>query len=464
MKRQARIFISAAALALALLIAANAYVSASAGNYTVDGEVVYGQRADAAGVELGLRVVEREHVVIDAEYSAGSGDTRAGGSWSLPAIRYGSDTEEVAFAECGIERSTGRSRSSGPGTDDPYVLAVWEAIKDEAGDAAEYDAVLELSAVTDTLPLALAFGTGDDAVTIYGLLDIPLYDWLSVYVRLRPGRITISRRYPTILPDADVCSVRAGDWLYFFPMIRNSTDGALLDGSLLPGGDWGLLRIRYPAGGKPDAASLESVCVTGPDLNDVRLFLSGDGRRVLLVTAGSGGHVLTAIDAAGGEVIQSTELVSRDAFKEGMAAADYRGCSRIEFCDGEGWAVFRNLDLVVPLTFDGTEYTVYPAVDAGPTTPGAAIAAIEGAYYYYSRGSAAAAAFDGERLAVAQSISIRTPYDPDDPSDQTVHGDCILLSVFENGALAYSEWLDAPLTDQYSMYNPQLRLTLSIDG
>lgn len=98
-------------------------------------------------------------------------------------------------------------------------------------------------------------------------------------------------------------SVYAPDgYLYF--TLDAAMDGERPDGSLLPGGGWGVWRVQCtPAPGTdtsasgwwnenvravPDMAALEAVFTPGQDWDGASLGLSGDGEYVLLTTREAG--------------------------------------------------------------------------------------------------------------------------------------------------------------------------------
>ena len=79
------------------------------------------------------------------------------------------------------------------------------------------------------------------------------------------GGLDLDSSYDTLDITSRCTSVLSEGWLYFVLQVRGEDGsrlaGELLDGSLLPGGDWGVFRMPCEDG-TPDLAAIENVLVS----------------------------------------------------------------------------------------------------------------------------------------------------------------------------------------------------------
>ena len=256
---------------------------------------------------------------------------------------------------------------------------------------------------------------------------------------------------PTILTAA-ACSPRTGTSTWPSPL---GADGEPLDGSSLPGGSWGVWRIpcevtgsdsgeRWWAGRVRLSANLDAVELVSPigtGVDAVKLCLSYDGTKLLLLTAESGTLYLTVIDTATGENLQRLALAQEEELcpDGGLAQA----VQRFVQYSGAGSEVLLTEGRALVLAGQGGEYSL--AMSAGLTAlpvPECYSEDAGGSTYLWDYGAMVS---DGKRLLVLEHVGAQDAASGTD-GDGTV---AERLSVFGPGGLEYCEWLVSQLGYYY---------------
>ncbi len=393
MKSIFRAFAALVVLAFAFCIGASAYLSAQYDNLAFTGEVLYGERSDAEGVSISADAILSRHLLMSAEYDLGTGTNVSDGSWSqskrefdyygyTPGMYIYGDSLYMNFSwggSSGVEEIAERIGAA------PWQEKVIEELASRMdSDTGSVNARLLLNDYVDRFPLYVYAGgvmlagyeEDDDTAGIYNDLDaselfyIPLPGEVrldaSLSVRSEDGYSVDGELYIDPVGGDMYNSMASGVWasdgyLYFMLCIyRTDVTGRaeLLDGSHLPGGGWGIWRVKCDG---PEWAqeikdgyltvyldTLESVYIfddtwagTFDPANgwgSARLSLSADGQRLLLFTGEGESIRLRVIDTASLSVIQDTALISPE---EGAAldpddpvgaSADYLGVTAQSDC------------------------------------------------------------------------------------------------------------------------------------
>lgn len=457
--RRAAAFMLLFLLSLGALGGASAYLTRDACD--LRGELLLGDRADAAGVAVRERTVLSGHMAWSAQYSAGDAAVSAQNAWTI---------SDAAAAP---------SPAPGLGTYSEPFGASWEIRGEEdvpGGTAEEIyaaltdlgaeSAVFSLDSFTDSVPLPLTFTNCLDAAAetamreaLAGRFRVPAADGMDViascvnhgqYCRfsIRPADSTVMafRVY------AD--SVYAPDgYLYF--TLDAAMDGERPDGSLLPGGGWGIWRVQCtPAPGTdtsapgwwnedvravPDMATLEAVFTPGQDWDGASLGLSGDGEYVLLTTREADGIWLSVLDAASGARLRRSVL-----FPAGSGADELPSCS-----SGPGWAVFRSGDLAAALTQSGPDFTEALRTETGDSALYAPFSRLGG---HVLPGAEAGCAYHGGRVWLLRQFTITGE------SAKDYRRVCV-LTAYDSGGMCYAELITDPATSYYGRENHAAELS-----
>ena len=296
-------------LAIAFFAGCTVYFSVSTFTFLESGEVTLGERSDAEGLEISSTVE------IAGKYSfTGVYDPAAG----VSAGTY----DEWSLFPSGRGRGSFRVYASvftaSEDTDVPAYREIFLDYMENRSSAANETRVYRLNDFTDTVPLSVDFGAlsapGDEErgynAAISEALPVPLPG--DVYLTVTyGGGLDLDSSYDTLDIISRCTSVLSEGWLYFVLQLRGEDGsrlaGELLDGSLLPGGDWGVFRMPCEDG-TPDLAAIENVLVLGRDWDDARLAENFDGSLVYLLTEQDSGVELTVLDAALGDTVQSFTL------------------------------------------------------------------------------------------------------------------------------------------------------------
>ena len=398
MSGRAYAFAALSVLALAFGAFAGAgMLGAAEENYPLTGEVLVGERAYAARVEVRGRTTLADHLGWDVAYSPARGEASAEGGWSLPLL----STPDYGYASLpavGVHSWFEDPFSLSWAADDiPEGVArgIYDALMAETGAQEGASGVYDLSDFGSGAPLdldAVNFAGGEDALD--GLFRIPLEDgWLV--------KATCSNGEFSLLPDSSLFdavrmfsdSVFTPDGYIYFSIAAFAVEGEdtlrELSGAMTPGGEWGVWRVKCTLAPGTDTSenrwwTKDGVYVT-PDVSTLEsvsgdygtLGLSGDGKYVLLATEASGSLRLEVFDAASGERVQSLET--------GVEP------SMLSFHSGEGWVV---LDC-------GGEVMALTQTDAGfetvlrCATDDSRLYALTRAMYYEDSGDYV---YDGERI------------------------------------------------------------------
>ena len=145
----------------------------------------------------------------------------------LILARAGSPTSSAAEAEDGLEAASGLSVLDPSAYDGGEILVLYQ----------------DGSCETVTCP---------DTAALEELFRIPVPDWMTVRARLSHNSNPLyDTNYFSVYDETDGAlsfdsdSVFAPDgWMYFVFDVRREGTRELLDGSQLPGGNWGVWRMR----------------------------------------------------------------------------------------------------------------------------------------------------------------------------------------------------------------------------
>lgn len=174
-----RAYAFAALFVLALAFGAFAgagMLGAAEENYPLTGEVLVGERADAARVEVRGRTTLADHLGWDVAYSPARGEASAEGGWSLPLL----STPDYGYASLpavGVHSWFEDPFSLSWAADDiPEGVArgIYDALMAETGAQEGASGVYDLSDFGSGAPLdldAVNFAGGEDALD--GLFRIP---------------------------------------------------------------------------------------------------------------------------------------------------------------------------------------------------------------------------------------------------------------------------------------------------
>ena len=359
--RAGRLFAALAAVALLFSIGVTVYAGATARSVELAGEVLYGERSEASGVSVQQNLSAREHMVWQLDWDSDDAAAASDYRWTLLPTVYlpgqMSSTWPPGLRIRGevLSDQTWFSPDQPVEIDDPARTAYAAVLRDALaiyGPNRDFAYSFTLNDYTDYFPLS--FSADSLSCTVDGVSQAGY----SIYIEdLRvplDGEVTMQLEYDSSsLGSAGFRVVNGSDalaqsdsictpegYFYFVFGLRDGADFELLDGSELPGGDWGLFRMRVTntmlVGRSPngatqlfpldednsqgrwwvetgfevdvDAGNIENVCDLGRDWDAAWLELSYDGQSVLLYTQRGGEIWLTVLDSASGEMLQSERL------------------------------------------------------------------------------------------------------------------------------------------------------------
>lgn len=461
MKGRAVAFFLIFVLALGFFCAGGGLLWARRNGLALSGELALGERGGAEGAKLALRAALEGHLVWDAEYSPATGSTESAARWQLARedLYEPDDSPTLSLASMSYVCSWAGSlpESLAGASDDPAngrFLSYWlepayQRFLADARASGLRDREYPLGDFSDRVPLgAFASGGVSGTEALAERFRLPAEGLtLRVDCVQNPANDTIQLNFSIPGLEEHCASVYApSGWLYFSFDMRS--EGERLSGELLPGGGWGVWRVRCTPESGADTSSerwwmsedidytcepdtLERVCAFSGDWELHALRLSGDGGRVLLTGVRDGALSLRALDAVTGETLQDLPLGVEGGYVEGIY-------------DGEGWAVFqiyagREASLLC-CGEDAGRYT--PRMTAPLALPGRPESLRELPEDYFSW-SVTDARFDGERLCVLYEISCA----PDWGSTLWY-----VLSVFDEDGAVYTEWLPSlPFASLWSL-------------
>ncbi len=444
MKRYAIPLILLCCLAALFLAAAALFLCAGGGGYHIEGEVLFGERPEAAGF-----------IMTDSEGLGSAGlwrgyyDPASGGQVMLSGWEFTSVDRDEAEPSVSVETFSRMFADSG--YDYPALAEALKGFIDGGGREAR----VPLNSYTDAVPIRvnLMVPSGGSSwhvrpVDAYAeLFRVPLPEGTMVdFARDEPsGIIEASLAEGSEIYSAST-SVYSGGYIYFTFELRRMEDalggvtGGLLDGSLLPGGDWGVWRVPYPFD-EDDPPEPEPVLSLGHDFERAELAPGPEGDTVLLYTVEGGTLSLDVLDGANGRLMQSVELL--DGYEP-----SYLGVG-IDYYDSPGGAVFAAQDgRAVTAELSGRIYAGLRRWE-----PNYDLQALLGENWgVYAR----ECLFCGGRLALLYEVL-------DYSGQDSARGTARLLMVFEDGGrLAYAERIGSQLwQNSYNRVSSQTGLSPS---
>ena len=459
MKRCAWTLVIAFALAACFLAGTVVYMRGQRDGLALTTRVLAGDISAAEGIELSLRTAFEGHLVFDTELDVYGGGQSTESEWSTETVplypprrlerNSGLMLGRWGFGLLNLDLNVLRYMH-------PAERAIYDDFERQAKAAPGLSAEgrVLLNDYTDTLPLVLSAGgdvdiKGEDSFYVpgdaYFPVPLPGEVWADVSICLREENDYFELSAPQLDDITCIYSSAAGeDEVYLAAQM--SLDGELLDGSLLPGGRWGVWRIPCTEGDDgglaADPGAAESVFTLAEPVQDMALYLSRGGEELMLFTLEDGELILTAIDTATGAsrrntIMETARLSFSDAFQ------------------GDGWGVYVSGDNRAALLTgaDGAyelaaEYDLsgLPLLNPWEGT-GVDVNVSDYHSKYY--------AFDGERLAVLEGVS----YVPDtledrERMDMRFSMGALRLSVYgPDGALLCCLWIESPLYNGPEYWN-----------
>ena len=464
MKFAKRVFAVLAVLALAVLAAGNLLLWPQRNDLKLDGEVLYGERSDAAGVRLSYDRELESHLNWSIDYDLETGEQTLQSDWTLKGDgREGTSPVEPQISLTINMGSNSHSWHSGePDFHSEYVYDVYADMVEMAGDAETYSRRLRLNDYTDIMPVtAEIHGTNvyedlyeytfDYDVSEYFPIPLPEEVWMEVMLErgVDGSRLSIEfldSQYIGGVYDSSLC---AADGNLYIKFCVRDEEGTLLDGSRMPGGSWGVYRIPCE-GDTIRLSGMEPVYAIGEEVQGEALLLSEDRERLLIFTAEDDALYLNVMDAGSGELLQrQLLLVGSDwGFSERYTLAD--ATSGADVTPADGYYVLNVGSVLQVLSEGGGLYTPVLTVDtSNPPAP----ERYENEGYYVRSGGNAFYATDGERLVVLNNSSVD---DYSDPENSTMTG-YLQVNVYDGSGLIYSEWLTGQF-ERVNAYNRTLTL------
>ena len=466
-------FLALTALALALALGLGLYLGAAQDHYAFAAADERGEASAAEGVVLRSEAELGGDLCLTAEYSPASGENESSSRWIAGGRprEYGAP-ELKAYSDYSLLyewRGGGEAE-----IENPVHLALYTELRENhASGENSASARLLLNDFTKRAPIIIsdyrdelfdAEGNPLHGFDLGAVLPVPLPGevYLNAEYELTGKRFFIEQRFCAepdgAQPPAVTCaSLAAGEWFYFSVALRSEETGELLDGSDLPGGGWGVWRVRcepFGAGLKLDFASIERVLDLGEDWEGVWLDLSGDGSLVLAGVLDGEGVSLVTLDAASGAEVQRLGLLTNEDLagieqpldicnlevysSDAGAAFVFRLDSRF---DGEGVAV---------TSYSGGRYTLEYTLSAPLTyLPDSAPRYLNTDIL---RGNWQSTDFltDGERLFVLYDVLF--DYTEDNDVFHSYEG-WYALSVWTDEGCQYTQWFNSGPDRPYRKYS-----------
>ena len=416
----------------------SADLSASARDYALEGELLAGSREAAEGIALEYAQWLHGCLVWRTAYDLGSGGQTLDFAW-WPSLEEPETRPFELEAEDVFDRF-----AVGPGSEySPAIAGLVDGFLESGKLSEEY----VLNDYVDCVPVVFSLLVPDEGggawvrtqQALSELFFVPLPENIRVRFERDEGSGFYDYKYAGRGLTARASSVETAGYIYFTFSVRESLSGEnelrfeggpLLDGSHLPGGGWGLWRVKLE-GEELAFESLEQVLSLGTDWQDAVLAL--DGERPLLLTLADGCVTLRALDAESGAVTDEFTLfegfepswdglaeLEVQSFPEGIAVADRDGAAATLLRSGEGYTGLRLWD-------SQAEYDERSRLlGLGP----------EGSFYAYERRYR----LFGERLAVLELTDIYSG------SNRQAQG-LLLLYVYDpEDGLIFAERLSSPLS------------------
>ena len=271
MRRTSTAFVALCALALCFLVFGSAVVWAQSGNFALSRETVSG-----GTVQAGVR--DRLVVNSQAVFTALSGTEDDSGklSFSLRKIDPYPFVPEVSSASLSVSNATTQQLRLYT----PYIAELIEEFKESDKSAMN----VQLYHYTDSLPVTLV-GNGlldaatDLPVSLNDVFRIPLPEGANIRIqRIGTAVADINVFYGGGYV-AEASSTFDGEYLYLIVEVRERDSRSLADGSMMPGGEWGVYRVPVERRWDEYLARLdevENIYPLGSDWDEGKLFLDGD--------------------------------------------------------------------------------------------------------------------------------------------------------------------------------------------
>lgn len=271
MRRTSTAFVALCALALCFFVFGSAVVWAQSGNFTLSRETVSGGTVQA-GVQD--RLVVNSQAVFTA--LSGTEDDSGKLSFSLRKIDPCTFVPEVSSASLSVSNATTQQFRLYT----PYIAELIEEFKESDKSAMN----VQLYHYTDSLPVTLA-GNGlldaatDLPVSLNDVFRIPLPEGANIRIqRIGTAVADINVFYGGGYV-AEASSTFDGEYLYLIVEVRERDSRSLADGSMMPGGEWGVCRVPVERRWDEYLARLdevENIYPLGSDWDEGKLFLDGD--------------------------------------------------------------------------------------------------------------------------------------------------------------------------------------------
>ena len=337
----------------------SADLSASAKDYALEGELLAGSREAAEGIALEYAQWLHGCLVWRTAYDLGSGGQTLDFAWR-PSLEEPETRPFELEAEDVFDRF-----AVGPGSEySPAVAGLVDGFLASGKLSEEY----VLNDYVDCVPVVFRLLVPDEGGgawvrtqrSLSELFFVPLPENVRVRFERDEDSSFYDHKYAGRGLTARASSVETAGYIYFTFSVRESLSGEnelrfeggpLLDGSHLPGGGWGLWRVKLE-GEELALESLEQVLSLGTDWQDAVLAL--DGERPLLLTLADGRVTLRALDAESGAVTDEFTLfegfepiwdglaeLEVQSFPEGIAVADRDGAAATLLRSAEGYTGLR---------------------------------------------------------------------------------------------------------------------------
>ena len=478
MKRKAAAFAVILLLAVCFAVAAPIYLDATADDFTLDGEVLYGDVAEADNVRIKQDINVSGHLIWHADRIPGV-SAATDSYWSL----LGEEREYTPYeSRPALWLNSFSMGASWSGEMDTSGIEgeIIDDVIEKAGGGSYYGSVL-LNDYTDCYPIQFdSYGMNVEMPDGTVLGDYPFEDSdVSDFFRVpldRNIKITVSciieesgRREITLnsvgMDDIGLWSHSAqfDGFIYLAALMYDGATDTFMDPSQLPGGSWGVWRIPFDNGettGEPTLklAGAELVYSFDESVKSFNIASSADGSEALLVTFEGDKVMLNVMDGETGALRLRTEVLNDEsAAAAGVASASER--SSFGIYANDDFTVLSGWDTIILLT--GDDYTPRAVINTEtlPITGGKPASEDE-----YVSPSEEAYLFDGEKLYLLEHGRYNNQMSSDTmPNPYYDFSGFARLSVFSvDGELLYCEWILSPV--DYGSYSvPRVGSDFSIE-
>lgn len=471
MKKQAAAFLLIAILALGSLTGGTVYFRVNRGDLAIETETLYGDVRSAEGVTVTQHAVLAERLFWDTSWTPDAGSETESG-WRLE--KEPSDYKLLPGLLLCLENynvNMGWSGSYGPG-----LAGIPGEIFDDVSQGrseGRYTGLVRLNDYTDRWPVYAdcvnvrlendpVEPAYSDLYDVSDIFSIPLDG--DVWIALECEWSEYSGEFNMDVHDMNAnqfnSSVYAADGNLYTATLAFEEGGGRLDGSSLPGGDWGIWRIpcsqvehgegrwwteAVNAEPEADIEGLQPVYAFAEDADWMHMELSWDGEKLLVFTRAGGVFYMDVVDIRTGETLQRLELLN-DETAAALGAGPPSEYVSADVSLYEDFLVVRCVDTAILLEPEGEGYRLVTAVnlDAVPRserwTEDDWLSMSEFRY-----------AYDGERMCVL-GIGSYASHEDDYGGEPywKAHGGFQQLSVYDTGGeLLYSGMVDS----QFNRYD-----------